>query len=176
MLQIFNKLIKIYFHIKISSKNKLSLKKFLLFFVADRALKLNLISKYFNKDNKKIIFSVLKSPHVNKTAQEQFEYRITTKQINVYSLKTLKFLIFIKTIQNKLFSDIKLETKFLINKKIKKKIKKKIFNPNKFKVKNQNLKNTNKRKIFKYLKIFDIFGETHLKYKSLGSSVGRAKD
>jgi ribosomal protein S10 len=143
-----------YFQIKILSKNKISIKKFLLFFYKNKQLKLNVIFKYFNQPRNKRIFSILKSPHVNKTAQEQFEYIITTKKINIYSFKIIKFLIFIKKIQNKLFSDIKLEIKFLINKKLKKKIKKKIFNPNNFKINNKKLN------IQKYLKIFDIFGET----------------
>jgi hypothetical protein len=134
-----------YLELKILTKNKKSINKFLLFFFNNN--KLNLIFKHFSKKNKRKIFTILKAPHVNKIAQEQFEYRIVTNQTNLYILKTLKFLVFLKNIQNKLFSNIKLELNTLFWKK-NDNIKIEIFNPDKFRL---NYKTKNYISKYKYV-------------------------
>jgi ribosomal protein S10 len=48
---------------------------------------------------------------MNKTAQEQFEYRIYSKQITIYSSQNFQYLFFEK-INTHLFPDVKIKTKF----------------------------------------------------------------
>ena len=69
---------------------KKSLKKFLKFFLL-KTRKINscIINKKFQKTYKKKVLSILKSPHVHKTAQEQFEIEIYNRR-KIYSLKNLK--------------------------------------------------------------------------------------
>lgn len=59
--------------------------------------------------NKKDFITILKSPHINKTAQEQFEYRIYNKCIIIRTFKPLLFLSLIKILQNLSFPNIKLK-------------------------------------------------------------------
>ena len=113
-----------FINIKISSKNYKSLKSFITFFITfceTNNLNFKLFLKYFKQQQKKFKFTILKSPHVNKIAQEQFEYRLFSKQIKIDSFQLLKFLILLKKIQIALFSDIKIQIKFFYNNKKKKK-------------------------------------------------------
>ena len=72
-----------FINIKISSKNKKSLQNFLKvfeLFCEKKNLKSNTFIKYFSQKQKTSnIYTILKSPHVNKKAQEQFEYSIIFK-------------------------------------------------------------------------------------------------
>jgi hypothetical protein len=133
--------------------------------------KVNGILNYSQQKQKRKVFTTLKSPHVNKTAQEQIEYRLFSKHINIFSFQILKFLIFIKKIQLKLCPDIEIQIKFLLNKKTIKKAKLVSLNPDNFKTNSfsfYNRKNNssirkvqklNKKQILPYLKLFDIYGE-----------------
>lgn len=168
-----------HYYLTITSKNKSSLKNFFIFF--DKSLNnFNIIKKYLKKTNKKKFLTILKSPHVNKAAQEQFETRLFSTQVNVYySPKNLQFLIFLKKVKIYLFPDIKIKIKFNINKFILKKTQSKILNPDNFKLNffnsqlyNKNLKKTKQYKTnlyekqkFSYLKktqlflrVFDTYG------------------
>jgi ribosomal protein S10 len=102
-------------HVTFISKNKNSLNSAFLFFLNMSALNFKIIKKYFQKKTKKSFLTILKSPHVNKKAQEQFETRFYSKQFSVYSTKKLKYLFFFKKIQNNIFSDVKLKIKFATN-------------------------------------------------------------
>ena len=98
-------------HLTIKSKNNKSIFHLL-----------NTINKFLK--NKKLMieskilktkrFSVLKSPHVNKTAQEQFSINTFSIYIKIGSSDILKFLIFLKTIENNFCSDVFIKTKFNI--------------------------------------------------------------
>lgn len=168
-----------HYYLTIISKNKSSLKKFFIFF--DKTLSnFNIIKKYLKKKNKKKILTILKSPHVNKTAQEQFETRLFLTQVNIYySPKNLQFLIFLKKVKIYLFPDIKIKIKFNLNKFRLKQTQSKILNPDNFKLNffnsqldNKNLKQTKQYKTNLYekqkfsflkktkflLKIFDTYG------------------
>jgi hypothetical protein len=123
---------------------------------------------YFQQKQKQKVFTTLKSPHVNKTAQEQIEYRVFSKQINIFSFQILKFLILIKQIQTKICPDIEIQIKFVLNNKIIPKTKLISLNPNNYKIKQLFLKkkkdihklyNYNKEQIICYLKLFDMYGE-----------------
>ena len=54
-------------------------------------------------------FTVLKSPHVNKKAREQFEIRNYTKILKIYSYQSLLLLFVLKRIKTNTFSEVKLK-------------------------------------------------------------------
>lgn len=81
--------------LSIFSKDTNSLTKFFKFFYKlekKKKLKLKLFSKQFCKKNKKVFLSVLQSPHVNKTSQEQFEYNVYCKKLKIEMYQLHKFL------------------------------------------------------------------------------------
>jgi ribosomal protein S10 len=123
--------------IKISSKNKNSLKNFIKFLIKlCKKKKLNLtLIHYFNKKNKYKKISILTSPNANKNAQEQFLFKTYSKKITVFTFKIEKFLLFLKKLKMFLFTDVKINLNFFFLKKFIKKIISKTFNPENFKTK-----------------------------------------
>nr|YP_010516727.1 ribosomal protein S10 [Haslea karadagensis]UXN44270.1 ribosomal protein S10 [Haslea karadagensis] len=97
----------------ISSKNKDSLKNFFNFYNK----KLNPVNNHslvLSQNQKKTsrnIVSVLKSPHVNKTAQVHYSASKFTKQILIFSYKSFLFFLFFKKVQAQLFPDVAIEIK-----------------------------------------------------------------
>ena len=148
--------------IDIYSKNFLSLKSFLKVFLNKKTrskLKLILLKSSLQKTKKKKIFTVLKSPHVNKKAQEQFEHRIYKKRIKCFTFQTFLFLMFLKKIKFYVFSDINIKINIIKN-----------FNNSKKKIKNRlntdNYKlNFKKLDLTNYLEFFEVYGEFVLKSK-----------
>ena len=111
-----------FINIIIKSKNKQSLIKFLTTFKNFiNNDKLNLTKTLIFSQQQKInkIFTILKSPHVNKTAQEQFELNLFSKNIKIHSFQIIKILVILKKIQSEFFSDINIQTRFFINQKYK---------------------------------------------------------
>src|SRR6476661_6294720 len=124
-----------HYQLTITSKNKKSIENcFLFFFNNANKLNLNIIKKNFKKKKKKTILTILKSPHVNKSAQEQFEFKLFSKQLSLYSQKNFQILFFLKKIKIYLFPDVKMKIKFILNKNLSEKIKVHIFNPTNFKL------------------------------------------
>ena len=76
------------YHLIFSAKNKNSLNYNFKFF-KHSLLNSNTIKKHFQKRTKKHFLTILKSPHVNKSAQEQFESHIFSKQLSIFSPKIL---------------------------------------------------------------------------------------
>ena len=162
-----------YYRLMFLSKNKNSLNNFFLFFKKPPVLHFNILKKYFNKKKKIKKLTILKSPHVNKTAQEQFEIRTFSRQLNVYSPKNLKYLIYFKKIKNNLLSDIFVKMNFFLSKKNENNLKLNIINPNNFKIQinfynNQKINrksstrkqnNSHFKKIKSFIKVFDVYGE-----------------
>lgn len=172
------------YSINLISKSQKSLSKFFNFFMKfTRITQFIFINKINSRKSKKKIITILKSPHVNKKAQEQFEFGYFKYKFNVYSPQELKLILMLKKLQKKLFTDIKIEIKVLNSKKAVERKKQKIMNPLNIKFENMpyfSHKTLNLKKSLKYydlveksIKSSDIYGETFL---SLGSSVGRAKD
>jgi ribosomal protein S10 len=97
----------------IESKNKKSIFNFLNFFksVAQKKFKSQIQKKRLYKQKYKKI-TLLKSPHVHKSAQTQFECRIYKKQISIALFSALDFLILIKKLLNYSFYDIKMSVNF----------------------------------------------------------------
>ena len=95
----------------IKSKNENSLNVFLKIF-EKIANKTNLNFT----DNRKSIkrFTFLKSPHVNKTAQEHFNFIVFSKDICIKDFQIFKTLIILKKIKNNLCCDVMIKIKFSI--------------------------------------------------------------
>ena len=98
--------------IVIASKNKHSLSNFLIFVHA--ILNDSLIHKLRRKNNKKKVITVLKSPHVNKSAQEQFEFRTFFIQFSLLFYGISRDIVVLKNVKTKLFPDVKLKLKFFL--------------------------------------------------------------
>ncbi len=162
-------------YLKVSCKDKRILKKFLCFFTKIKFLPFFL--KSFSKHGKRKVITVLKSPHVNKTAQEQFEYRLYSKNFLIYSFKPFTFFLLLKKLKNLSFPGLNLEVKGLLGKNQNQILK--ITDPDNIILKNiaflylskrslkkiQYKKNYNSKHFFckKYLQLFDLYGEICLK-------------
>ena len=153
------------FFIKISSKHKETLQLFLMFL--SKLENNNLLIKYFPKQKIKKFITVLKSPHINKSAQEQFEFRVYTKKLQVSSPQHLKFLYFLKKSQITIFPfiNLKLEGNFSIKSQLNLissrvdpiKFNANFFNQNKFKSDIQS------KNLIQYFNLLDCYGEYFIK-------------
>lgn len=173
-----------FFYLKISCKDKRIFNKFLLFFAKLEPLPIRL--KSFPKPEKRKFVTVLKSPHVNKTAQEQFEYRFYSKHFLVQSFKPLTFFLLLKKLKNFSFPGINIEVQGLFEKNKTKQCTLEIINPDNITLKNINngylskkrLQMDRRNKILieeskghesifllskKYIQLFDLYGEICLK-------------
>lgn len=151
-----------FFHIKVFSKDNFVLKKF--FQLLQRLNIFFIILKSFSKKKKRKFVSILKSPHVNKTAQEQFEFRYYNKEFLIDLYKPLTFFLFIKKIKDSSFSNLKLEIKGFFS--LKKRFSPKRINPDNVILKLINFKTIKSRfPLKKYIQLFDCYGEFHLQKK-----------
>lgn len=169
--------------LSIYSKNLSSLTNFLKFFYklkTNKTFKLKVNTRQSQQKKKFSFFSVLKSPHVNKKSQEQFEYYMYRKKLKIYIYNLAKFLTIWKLIKSKLFFDVKIETKFLLHNKRFKSVLFDRIDSDKFILKFNRNKNYHSSNLTNqtFFKLLDIRGEILLNslLKSLDSSVGRAKD
>ena len=110
------------------------------------------------KKHKKVI-SVLKSPHVNKTAQEQFESVIYKKQVVVCSYDYNLLFCLLKSFNHRMLPELTLKIKLKLHRSFLTKQSKIYINPS-----NQILTN-NLFLIKEYLKILDSYGELLIKQK-----------
>lgn len=165
------------FTLIIQSKNKVSNSYFTSILNRIISRKSYTLKKQFPKKTKQKKLTILKSPHVNKKAQEQFEIRIFRRQLTTQSIKNFKYLILLKNLSFKLFSDINIILKYNIKKKSDRKLNLKIFTPENFKLdkffyfknyniklkllKNENisLKQSLSEKTILLLRILDVYGE-----------------
>ena len=119
---------------------------------------LPVILKHFSNRRKKKFITILKSPHVNKTAQEQFEFRFYSKEFLVNSVKPLTAFIILKKITNKSFPGVRLRVKSLCGN---------IHNVNLVKVLDPDNVILRKKDPFasqkKCIQLFDCYGEAYLK-------------
>lgn len=148
--------------IEIYSKNYKSLKNFLLFFNNEnllKKLKISILKNKIKNPMKKKVITVLKSPHVNKTAQEKFEYRIYKNKIKCFTPQILLLLTFLKKLRFSFLSDINFKLILISNNKIEKKNLKNQININNFCLVYKELN------LIKYLKLLVLSGEYILKLK-----------
>lgn len=180
-----------FYHLTFLSKNKNSLHRNFLFFMTTSNLNFNVIKKYFQKKTKKRFITILKSPHVNKSAQEQFVSHKFAKQLTIFSSKNFQYAYLLKQIKSNVLSDVKVRIKCSLNKQKDTSNKLQIFNPDNFYLnldkniltqkkvlndlrKTKSFTPKNVKKVKTFLKTLDVYGE--LVRISLDSSVGRAKD
>lgn len=123
------------FNVTIISKNKTSISNFFLFFNSVVFSSLTALITYFQKNVVKKKLTVLTSPHANKSAQEQFERRFFKKQLIINTIKTFRYLIFLKKLNYNIFSDISIKLKYRIHNKDAQLLGLKTFNPNRCKFK-----------------------------------------
>lgn len=159
--------------IDIYSKNYNSLSLFLNYFLNNKITKkLNIIvfKTTTSQPLQKKVFTVLKSPHVNKTAQEQFEYRMYKKRLKCFIPQFPLFITHFKRLRFNMFSDINFKIKIISNNKAKKKKIKNQFNMNDYclDLNDLNLKG--------YLKILTVCGEFVLNSNVWVAQLVRAKD
>lgn len=154
--------------IKVSCKNDQVLNNLAKFF--KKLELLPTIIKHSSKQKKKKFLTVLKSPHVNKTAQEQFEFRFYNKEFLFESIKPLTIFIVLKKLKALSFPGVQFKTKSLIN-SVKKKNRNipNILDPDNIVLNSNSLAISQK----KCLQLFDCYGEVclknlfYLKYKSI---------
>lgn len=154
--------------LSICSKNQNSLTSFLKLFYRLEVNKLLNNQSFIvqsQKKKKRFFFSVLKSPHVNKKSQDQFEWLVYKKNLKIKVLRLAQFLTICKLINTQVFHDIDLKIKFLAANKT---YKCSVIDKANFDL---FLSRSNKRKKFlsstntnqKLLKILDFQGEMLLK-------------
>ena len=173
----------------IYSNNEKSLNNF--YFVLKTLFKNKLICllKTNELPSTKKITSILKSPHVNKTAQEQFEEKLFTLKITILTKKSYKTLIVLKKFLKKLFNDLKINVRHITSKELNRNISEKFFKKTNFKTiilnktclnkttqtfehNHKNFSSQKRYKLFKiHSNILNNFGEVQLLDKiSLNSS------
>jgi ribosomal protein S10 len=152
-----------FFYLKVSSKNKKVLQNFVTFL--SKLEKSPIVLKYVSKQNARKFITILKSPHVNKTAQEQFEFRFYSKQFLISSAQPLMFFLKLKKIKNSSFSGVNLEIQALLNNSKHIKSLSKVFNPDKIILprKFEKVPSVKTSLLKKYIQLFDCYGEVSLK-------------
>ena len=172
-----------FFYLKVSCKDERILKKFTTVFTKIKSL--SIFIKSFPTYEKRKFVTVLKSPHVNKTAQEQFEYRFYCKRFLICSGKPFTFFSLLKKLKNLSFLGINLEVKGLFEKNKTNKYSLKMISPDnivltnipKISVNKQKLKINKQARVAqtvfnnpqnalllkKYIQLFDLYGETSLR-------------
>jgi ribosomal protein S10 len=121
------------FNLLLTTKNKDSLKNFLHFFNTNIDKNFNVVKKNISKKKRKVVITLLKSPHVNKTAQEQFEIKFISEHLKISTTQLYKCIIFFKKVKNYIFADLNFRIKFISNEKSSKLSEKIIFNIDNFK-------------------------------------------
>ena len=157
--------------INISSKNYVSLINFVKKFTSKNFTKK--LKIFVKKDStitptKSKLYTVLKSPHVNKTAQEQFTSKMFNIQIELFLYQPKLFFLFFKVLKNKLVSDIVISYKISTNKLTFEQKINLILTPNSLKYYFIN-KKLKKRKFFikQYLKLTELYGKFLLENKKV---------
>ena len=190
--------------LSIYSKNLNSLTHFLKFlykFKTNKTFKLKFYTIQSQQNDKFSFFSTLQSPHVNKKSQEQFEYSLHNKRLQIHVSQIIKFLTIWKIVKTTMFSDVKIKIEFRVQNNLLKSarltkldcdkfqfkfLKRRKLNlcSNRFsgkmagKTQKKNKKIISNGTTHTFLKLLDMYGEILMKdfSRSLDSSVGRAKD
>lgn len=174
-------------NITVCSKNKSTFQNFIKFLRNKfPILKLQITLKHTDKKTVRKKITLLKSTHINKAAQEKYEYKIYSYTFQTYSFRTKKYLMLLKKLRNNLFPDIKLDITNSISGSSNDRVK--YFQPENYKLNLNKLKITQKlnsknlmitknnpktfqlyldfiKKTTNYLKILDSLGEVEIKTK-----------
>ena len=109
------------FTILIQFKDLWSKNHFFSIFEKNSLYKLYYLEKHFSKKIKNKRITLLKSPHVNKKSQEQFETHILGCQVMMENIKNFKNLVWLKKCNCVIYSDIWITLKYRIKKEMLKK-------------------------------------------------------
>lgn len=147
--------------IEISSKDVKKLKKFSKFLQKHKYFSFFDFKSEMLK-RKKMIITTLKSPHVNKVAQEQFEIRIVKRKIRIFALRILACFFLLKEIRTHIFPELKFKISSnlspannFLNSPFQY-----LIDPRFFFLRNRiNRKKKRIKKLYKYLQLFDGYGE-----------------
>ena len=151
---------KIYY-LTICSKDKKSVPKFINFLTEHLELqKLNLLGKTALKRSKTRRISILKSPHVNKKAQEQFEFRVFLTTLIIETPQNFKILTLIKKIKS-ITSEIRVKVHVTIKKESKKHVLDSIFR----------FRFYQRTKVRRFLTLLESYGEISLSLDSLSLDI-----
>jgi hypothetical protein len=71
------------------------------------------INNFFNIKKKKKIFTLLKSPHVNKKSREHFIYKNYTKKVDLNFINVFQLINFIILLKKKLSNKFLIKTKII---------------------------------------------------------------
>ena len=95
--------------IEVISKNSKTIYNFLNFFknLIQKNTKIIVLNQKIQKQ-KKLVNTLLKSPHIHKIAQEKFEYRLYKKKFLLILTNPVLFLIFLKKFLSVGFFDVKI--------------------------------------------------------------------
>ena len=179
------------YQIKLISKNEKSLKQFLKFWKKPHASIANSqqILDVSQRKSKRKRLAIIKSPHVNKKAQEHFQQKICSKTVKCSSWEIRKSFILLKKMKNYIFPGVKIFIERKFTSKKNNLIKSTFWNPSQIPLKvtffsfGQGQKknqltftkckgNRNQvKKTFVYTKNLDVSGIKKMTF-SLGSSVG----
>ena len=143
------------FSIIISSKNKTATNDFILFFIKYLIFSSNNIQNYFKNKTKRKRVTILKSPHVNKKSQEQFETKIFKSHLKVQVQKKLKNGVFLKKLIHNTFSNVSIKLKQVLANRNTLKFNLNIFNTNNFKI-GVKIQTKNKTENFKLNKKLNV--------------------
>src|SRR5687768_8272740 len=138
-----------FFYITIYAKEKTTVSQFMLFLSKINVITFNFFSKK-NKKNKHKFVTILKSPHINKTAQEQFEYKFFTNQIVLYSTDLFFCFVIFKRILKKGFPGLKIKLLHSFDKRKQNKIVSSFLNPDNILLRNK----ITKKKVKSYFFMF----------------------
>jgi ribosomal protein S10 len=140
-MQIFNVILK--------SKNRKSLENFYQFFNRNTFQNFKSIKIFFQKKSKKKVITLLKSPHVNKSAQEQFELKIFSMQYKIKTSRAILFMVFLKKMKTNLFPDVSIKLQKISNVLKQKTYNKKLFYTERYKKKKFQIIKTKNSNLFK---------------------------
>ena len=150
-----------FFYLKASVKDKKVLEKFVKFL--SKLENSPIALKYFSKKKKRKFITILNSPHVNKTAQEQFEVRTYNKQFLINSFKPFSFFSLLKKMKNSSFPGLKLEIKGVFHTSEETENILFAVNPDNVCLITLNNADSLLQATTKYIQLFDCYGEAQLK-------------
>jgi len=114
---------------------------------------------------------ILTSPHINKSAQSHYGYKMFSKTLIIFSYKPRKFFFLFKKIQASLFPEVKLRLVSILDFEDSNKIISNLLNPYNFiffdstkGIRNQEL---TRYKTINYLKLLDCYGEFKLNHSKV---------
>jgi ribosomal protein S10 len=119
--------------ITVASKNNTTIKNFYSFLSKNILNNSYILEKIRHNRKKRKKLTILKSPHVNKIAQEHFKIELLKKQFKLQTTENSNFSIFLKKFNFNLYPDINLKLKYKVDNTKIKNLKSKILNPNNFK-------------------------------------------